>query len=84
MDDVALIADRVLVLNEGNIVMNGTVEEVYSKGSELLALGLDVPEITRVFFKLKENGFDVPTDVYTVSEGAKRLTEFLERGKVNG
>ena len=36
------------------------------------------------FFKLKENGFDVPTDVYTVSEGAKRLTEFLERGKANG
>ncbi len=84
MDDVALIADRVLVLNEGNIVMNGTVEEVYSRGSELLALGLDVPEITRVFLKLRENGFDVPTDVYTVNEGAKKLTEFLERGKANG
>ena len=51
MDDVALIADRVLVLSDGNIVMNGTVPEVYSKGKELLELGLDVPEITRVFLK---------------------------------
>ena len=84
MDDVALIADRVLVLSDGNIVMNGTVHEVYSKGSELLKLGLDVPEITRVFLKLNEAGFDVPTDVYTVSDGKEKLLEFLKRGKLNG
>lgn len=84
MDDVALIADRVLVLSDGNIVMNGTVPEVYSKGSELLKLGLDVPEITRVFLKLNEAGFDVPTDIYTVSDGKEKLLEFLKRGKVNG
>ena len=52
MDDVALIADRVLVLSDGNIVMNGTVLEVYSKGSELLKLGLDVPEITAIYLEL--------------------------------
>lgn len=84
MDDVALIADRVLVLSDGNIVMSGTVPEVYSKGSELLKLGLDVPEITRVFLKLNEAGFDVPTDIYTVSDGKEKLLEFLKRGKVNG
>ena len=84
MDDVALVADRVLVLSEGNIVMNGTVPEVYSKGSELLKLGLDVPEITRVFINLHEAGFDVPTDVYTVEAGKEKLLEFLKRGKVDG
>ena len=84
MDDVALIADRVLVLSEGNIVMNGTVEEVYSRGNELLKLGLDVPEITRVFLKLSEEGYDVPTDVYTVKDGKEKLVEFLKRGKLNG
>ena len=84
MDDVALVADRVLVLSEGQIVMNGTVPEVYSKGSELLKLGLDVPEITRVFLKLHDNGFDVPTDVYTVKDGKEKLLEFLKRGKING
>ena len=84
MDDVALVADRVLVLSEGNIVMNGTVEDVYSKGDELLKLGLDVPEITRVFLKLKEAGYDVPTDVYTVKQGEEKLIEFLKRGKISG
>lgn len=84
MDDVALVADRVLVLSDGNIVMNGTVEEVYSKGDELMNLGLDVPEITRVFLKLKEAGYDVPTDVYTVKQGKEKLIEFLKRGKISG
>jgi energy-coupling factor transport system ATP-binding protein len=84
MDDVALVADRVLVLSDGNIVMNGTVEDVYSKGDELLKLGLDVPEITRVFLKLKEAGYDVPTDVYTVKQGKEKLIEFLKRGKISG
>ncbi len=84
MDDVALVADRVLVLSEGNIVMSGSVEEVYSKGDELLRLGLDVPEITRVFLKLKENGYDVPTDVYTVKQATEKLIEFLKRGQING
>ncbi len=84
MDDVALIADRVLVLSAGNIVMNGTVTEVYSKGKELLELGLDVPEITRVFLKLQKAGFDVPTDIYTVSDGKEKLLEFLREGKING
>lgn len=84
MDDVALVADRVLVLSDGNIVMNGTVEEVYSKGDELMNLGLDVPEITRVFLKLKEVGYDVPTDVYTVKQGKEKLIEFLKRGKISG
>ncbi len=84
MDDVALVADRVLVLSDGNIVMNGAVKEVYSKGDELMNLGLDVPEITRVFLKLKEAGYDVPTDVYTVKQGKEKLIEFLKRGKISG
>lgn len=84
MDDVALVADKVLVFSEGKIVMKGSVPEVYSRGAELLALGLDVPEITRVFLKLYENGFDVPTDVYTVEDAKTKLIEFLNRGKVNG
>lgn len=84
MDDVALVADKVLVFSEGKIVMKGSVPEVYSRGAELLALGLDVPEITRVFLKLNENGFDVPTDVYTVEDAKTKLIEFLNRGNVNG
>ncbi len=84
MDDVALVANRVLVLSDGEIVMNGSVDEVYSRGSELLKLGLDVPEITRVLLKLSREGFDVPTDVYTVNDAKEKLVEFLKRGKKNG
>ncbi len=81
MDDVALISDKVLVLNEGKIVMSGTVKEVYSKGEELLELGLDVPEITRIFLCLKEAGLNLPTDVYTVSDGKEKILEFLKERK---
>ena len=84
MDDVALVANRVLVLSDGEIVMNGSVDEVYSRGSELLKLGLDVPEITRVLLKLSREGFDLPTDVYTVNDAKEKLVEFLKRGKKNG
>lgn len=84
MDDVALVANRVLVLSDGEIVMNGSVDEVYSRGSELLKLGLDVPEITRVLLRLSREGFDVPTDVYTVNDAKEKLVEFLKRGKKNG
>lgn len=84
MDDVAKISDRVLVLSEGKIVMQGTVDEVYIRGEELYSLGLDVPEITRVMLKLYESGFSVPTDIYTVKAAKKALTDFLKKGDNNG
>ncbi len=80
MDDVALIADRVLVMSEGRIMLDGTVEEVYSQGETLSSLGLDVPEITTVFLELKEAGFDLGKTEYTV-EGAKAsILSFLSKG----
>lgn len=84
MDDVAKISDRVIVLNGGTIAMQGTVDEVYVKGKELFELGLDVPEITRVMLKLSENGYNVPTDVYTVKDAKKGILEFLKKGDNNG
>ncbi len=70
MDDVALIADRVVVMNDGEIALSGTVDEVYSQGEKLYSLGLDVPEITSVFLALKAAGIDLGKTEYTV-EGAK-------------
>ncbi len=84
MDDVAVLADRVFVINDGEIFMSGSVDEVYSHGEELLKMGLDVPEITRVFIKLREAGFDVPTDVYTVERGKAVLLALLGKGENNG
>jgi energy-coupling factor transport system ATP-binding protein len=80
MDDVALIADRVLVMSDGRIQLDGTVEEVYSQGELLSSLGLDVPEITTVFLELKKAGFDLGKTEYTV-EGAKAsILNFLSKG----
>ena len=70
MDDVALVADRVIVMNDGEIALEGTVDEVYSQGQVLAGLGLDVPEITSVFIELNKAGFELGKTEYTV-EGAK-------------
>ncbi len=80
MDDVALVADKVIVMNDGGVALSGTVDEVYSQGETLSDLGLDVPEITNVFLKLKEAGYDLGRTEYTV-EGAKNsILKLLSKG----
>ena len=80
MEDVAKIATRVLVMNKGEEAMFGTVDEVYSRADELVGMGLNIPEITSIFLKLKEKGFDVRTDIYTVESGRQELLKFLKGG----
>lgn len=66
MEDVAKIANRVLVLNRGRVAMYGKVSDVYSRGEELENMGLSVPEITKVFLELKKMGVPCRTDIYTL------------------
>ncbi len=80
MDDVAKIADRVIVMNDGSSELSGTVDEVYSQGDRLVSLGLDVPEITRLFIKLNEAGFKLPTNVYTVDDAKDAIIKYLKEG----
>ena len=81
MDDVASVADRVVVMNKGQVAISGTVEEVYSKGELLAELGLDVPEITNIFLELKKNGFDLGETAYTVEGAKKAILQYLEKGE---
>lgn len=74
MADVARMADRLLVMNNSRLVMDGTPEEVFEHAQELLDLGLDIPQITRVFLRLREMGLDVPR-VYTVDQAVRALTQ---------
>lgn len=83
MDDVAVLAHRVLVMNDGEIALQGTVSEVFRESEKMIAMGLDVPEITRVFLALREAGFDVPTDVFTVDQAEKILLALAERGRAS-
>ena len=68
MDDVASLAERVIVMNHGREAMDGTPREVFSRGAELRAIGLDVPQAVLLADKLRERGFDVPQGVYRVEE----------------
>lgn len=78
MEDVAKIADRVLVLNNSEVAMFGTVAEVYSRSAELSEMGLSVPQITKIFSALRERGFAVSDSVFTVEQGVSELLRFFE------
>ena len=78
MDDVAVVADRVIVMNKGLVELSGTIENVYSQGEKLASLGLDVPEITTIFLLLKKAGFDLGDTSFTVDGAVKAITEYLK------
>ena len=77
MEDMAVIADRILVMNKGELYMFDTVEKVFSRGEELKSIGLNVPIVTRVFQCLKASGVDIDANVFTV----KRAIEVLKQKK---
>ena len=81
MEDVAESADKVLVMNKGKVEYFASVDEVFSNAEHLVEIGLNVPQITKVFLALKKQGYDVRTDIYSVSEAkAELLRLFKERG----
>ncbi|MBQ8620218.1 MAG: energy-coupling factor transporter ATPase [Clostridia bacterium] len=68
MDDVASLAERVIVMNHGEIVMDGAPRDVFSCGEELRGMGLDVPQAVQLALKLRDRGFDIPEGVYRIEE----------------
>ena len=72
MADMARLADRLLVMNDGKLVMDGTPDCVFSRAEELTGMGLDIPEITRVFMELEKLGVSAPK-VYTVHQAVQAL-----------
>lgn len=73
MDDVAALADRLLVLNQGEIEMHGTPKEVFAHAQRLTEIGLSVPQITALFLRLRELGIAVDPATYTVADAARQL-----------
>ena len=80
MEDMAMIADKILVLNKGHVVMFDTPKKVFSRRSELEEMGLDVPQITRVVHGLIEKGYNLPSDIITVDEAAAAILKIREGG----
>ena len=66
--DEAVNADRIYIMEEGHVVMEGTPKEIFSKVDEIKKLGLDVPQVTELAHMLIDEGIDLPKDVLTVDE----------------
>ena len=81
MEDVASVATKILVMNKSKIAMYDTVEKVFSRAEELESMGLNVPQITKIFIDLKSKGIDVGSDIYSVDEGCRRLLPLLNGGE---
>ena len=79
MNDVARLTDRLLVMNKSHLAMDGTPNEVFQHAQELLDMGLDIPELTRIFLHLQKLGLDIP-QVYTMEQAVAALKK-LKEGK---
>ena len=77
MEDIARYATKVLVMNRARIVMYGAVGEVFGRSRELMEIGLDIPQITRIFLELRKRGFDLDASVYTVEQGRREILRCL-------
>lgn len=83
MDDVARYADEVLVLHQGELKMEGTVEEVFSRKEELEDMGLGLPQIRALLFDLQKNGLDIQLG-NTVEEAVFALSHYFIEEKRKG
>lgn len=74
MEDVARLTDRLLVMNGSKLAMDGTPAEVFDRAQELVDMGLNIPQVTQVFLKLREMGMDVP-NVYSIAQAVDALKQ---------
>jgi aryl carrier-like protein len=75
MDDVAMYADRIAVLDRGGLYLAGAPEDVFSRGEDLLKMGLDLPQATRLVYALRARGVELEHNYYRMDE----LTDALIR-----
>ena len=77
MEDMARYCDRLVVMNDGRIILRGTQSEVFGRADELRGIGLGVPDITRLCALLRAGGMPLPDDIYTVEAATAALLPLL-------
>ena len=82
MEDIATFADRILVMNKAGVFCFDKTEKVFSRAKEIVEIGLDVPQITKVFLELKKHGIDFGKEVYTVDYARKLILKHLTERQV--
>lgn len=78
MEDIASFADRILVMNRAGVFCFDETEKVFSRAEEISEIGLDVPQITKVFLELKKRGIDFGKEVYTVDYAKELILKYLK------
>ena len=73
MEEIASNVDRLIVMNHGTVAMSGAPREVFAHAKELISMGLDVPQVTQVFLKMRDMGLPVDPSVYTVEQANEML-----------
>ncbi len=79
MEDVAKFATKILVMNKGKVFCYDTPPNVFTRADEIAEMGLAVPQITKVFSILRQNGVDIRGDVYTVDFALKTIEEYIAK-----
>ena len=82
MEDIAKTVSKILVMDDSNVYMYDTPEKVFAKAGELDKMGLTVPQITRVFDRLKQSGIEFSDEVYSVEYAKKLVLRLLEDRRV--
>ena len=83
MEDIARVADRVLVMNESKVFLFDETAKVFSHAKELEQIGLRVPQVTKIMMKLHENGYPVDPAVFTLEQAVKEILPLVQRGDAN-
>ncbi len=73
MEDISKVADKILVMNKGDMYAFDTPKAIFSKGEEIEKIGLQIPQITKIMIGLAKSGFDVPTDIYSVEQAVMEI-----------
>ena len=79
MEDIAASAQRVMVMDHGSLVMFDKPEVIFSRHEELCKIGLNVPQISQVVNRLKQNGINIGDNIYTVESAANALISYLNK-----
>ncbi len=78
MNDIAVLADKIIVLDKGNIAMEGSPKEVFSREDDLKKIGLDLPKVTRIMHRIAEEIPNLNKDVFTTPDASKELLRVLD------
>ena len=78
MEDIVKYSKTVLVMNKGKLFCHEDTDSVFSRQDEILGIGLDVPQITKIIIRLKELGINLGNDIYTIDRAKERILNYLK------